>query len=51
MVENVKVPYRESDAFRASRARTAKKRYWRDPEKVRQQRRETRRRKKSMERN
>jgi hypothetical protein len=28
--------YRESDAFRASRAKTVRKRYWRDPEKTRQ---------------
>jgi hypothetical protein len=28
--------YRESAAFRASRAKTARKRYWRDPEKARQ---------------
>jgi hypothetical protein len=28
--------YRESDAFRASRAKTVRKRYWRDPEKARQ---------------
>jgi hypothetical protein len=39
-------PYRESAAFRASRAKTARKQYWKDPEKIRQQRREARRRKK-----
>jgi hypothetical protein len=36
--------YRESDAFRASRAKTARKRYWRDPEKARQRGRKARER-------
>jgi hypothetical protein len=39
--------YRESDAFRASRAKTARKRYWRDPEKARQRFRDYRKRKAS----
>jgi hypothetical protein len=37
--------YRESDAFRASRAKTARKRYWRDPEKARQRVRDYHKRK------
>jgi hypothetical protein len=37
--------YRESAAFRASRAKTARKRYWRDPEKARQRARDYRKRK------
>jgi hypothetical protein len=37
--------YRESDAFRASRAKTVRKRYWRDPEKARQRLRDYRKRK------
>ena len=37
--------YRESDAFRASHAKTVRKRYWRDPEKERQRRRDYRKRK------
>jgi hypothetical protein len=37
--------YRESDAFRASRAKTARKRYWRDPEKARQRLRDYHKRK------
>jgi hypothetical protein len=32
--------YRESAAFRASRAKTVRKRYWRDPERARQRLRE-----------
>lgn len=39
--------YRESAAFRASRAKTARKRYWRDPEKGRQRIRDYRERKKA----
>jgi hypothetical protein len=39
--------YRESAAFRASRAKTARKRYWRDPEKGRQRCRDYRERKKA----
>jgi hypothetical protein len=34
--------YRESEAFRASRAKTARKRYWRDPKKARQRSRDYR---------
>jgi hypothetical protein len=36
--------YRESDAFRASRAKTVRKRYWRHPEKARQRVRKARER-------
>jgi hypothetical protein len=34
--------YRDSAKFKASRARTAKRRYWRDPEKARQRNRDYR---------
>jgi len=36
------VSYRDSAKFKASRARTAKRRYWRDPEKARQRLRDYR---------
>lgn len=41
--------YRESQAFRASRAKTARKRYWRNPEKERQRCRDYRRKTKMTE--
>jgi hypothetical protein len=37
--------YYGSDKFKASRARTARRRYWRDPEKARQRLRDYRARK------
>jgi hypothetical protein len=43
--------YRESAAFRASRAKTARKRYWRDPEKGRERCRDYRKRKKERAEN
>jgi hypothetical protein len=44
MSDTNQMTYRESDAFRASRAKTARKRYWRNPERERQRSRDYRRR-------